>query len=207
MTRKPRSADEIERIRDRILGEALVIISGGGYDTLTMRDLASRVHMTSTNIYNYFSSKDEIYLMLVIQGFRELKARLETAGGGYKDPVRSARALLEAYYNFGMEMGHYYDIMFTLPMPRYRDYVGTGLQSIAQVEMDLSDELVEKGLKVFAALNPKSTKKVRRRLLLHAWCLLHGIISLARSKVLPYVEEDLDGLLRGVVDELLGRYK
>ncbi len=205
MTRKARSAGEIESKREEILGRALDIISKGGYDDLTMRDLASRVGMTSTNLYNYFSSKDELYLQLVIKGFRELRERLEAAFMKHSDPVKRARTVMEAYFRFGLEEGHYYDIMFTLPMPRYRDYLGTGLQETAQVEMDLSNELVARGLLLVSQVTPGLSVKERRRRLLHIWSLLHGIISLARSQVLQYVEEDIQGLFRGLVADFLKR--
>ncbi len=203
MTRKARKPEEIEKIRESILLEALDIISRGGYSTLTMRDLAARVKMTSTNIYNYFSSKDEIYLMLAIKGFQTLRGRLTAAREAHSDPESRARSFLEAYFRFGMDESHYYDIMFSLPMPRYRDYLGTELESTAQVEMDLSDEIIKLSLAVVKEMNPGLNEEERLLRLLHIWSILHGIISLTRSKVLQYVSGDIEGLYRRLVDEFL----
>jgi AcrR family transcriptional regulator len=57
--RTPRRPEEIEAEKQRILGEALKIITESGYQGLTMRGLGQRLGMAAKTIYNYFQNKDE----------------------------------------------------------------------------------------------------------------------------------------------------
>jgi AcrR family transcriptional regulator len=74
--KKPRDIKEVEGIQGRILQAALGIIVQEGFPALTMRRLASTIGMTAPNIYNYYKSKDELYITLVIQGFEMLQREL-----------------------------------------------------------------------------------------------------------------------------------
>ena len=85
--KKLRELKEIEGVKGRILDVALDIIVGEGYGNLTMRRLASKLNMTAPNIYNYYKSKDEIYIHLVIRGFNMLNNIIPIAVGGGGIPV------------------------------------------------------------------------------------------------------------------------
>jgi AcrR family transcriptional regulator len=82
-----RGKAEISQIRKNILEKALDIIAAKGLDGLTMRSLAKKTGMTAPNLYNYFSSKDEIYIHLVIQGFEMLYQDLKTAHQENQNPL------------------------------------------------------------------------------------------------------------------------
>jgi AcrR family transcriptional regulator len=62
MPKAPRKPEEVEAERQRILAEALSIIAESGYEGLTMRRLGQRLGVAAKTIYNYFESKDEVYL-------------------------------------------------------------------------------------------------------------------------------------------------
>lgn len=209
MTKPARKREEIEKIKNVILEKALSIIIKKGYTSLTMRSLASATGMTATNLYNYFGGKDDIYLHLVIQGFEILHGRLEAAYGSESDPVKRIRAMIETYFHFGMENSPYYDIMFTLPTPKFRDYLGTEFEAVARIEMDLSMKIAD--LAALAAQEAAGrrrgmTREAAGRRILHIWSLLHGIISLSRSKVMDYLVDDVPELFQEIVDELTEYY-
>ena len=138
--KKPRRPEEIEAVKTAILDHALDIITGQGMDDLTMRNLARRAKMTAPNLYNYYSGKDEIYLALVVKGFEMLHAALKAAYEGSGEIRSRAKAMLEAYLQFGIGHSRYYDIMFVLPTPKYNDYKGTPFEALSETEYKLSME-------------------------------------------------------------------
>jgi AcrR family transcriptional regulator len=105
--KKPRDANEIKNIQGRILEAALDIIVQEGYPALTMRRIASKIGMTAPNIYNYYKSKDELYISLVIQGFEILQRELNSVYEAHEDPVVRGAALARAYIKFGLQHSSY----------------------------------------------------------------------------------------------------
>ncbi|MRR14259.1 TetR/AcrR family transcriptional regulator, partial [archaeon] len=200
---------ELEKVKDRILKEALSIITDGGFNALTMRNLASRVHMTAPNLYNYFSNKDEIYLTLVITGFEKLRDALTEAYRSSDDFMQRSQALMEAYVHFGIDNSAYYDIMFTRPTPKYNDYVGTPHEKLSRIEYTISMEI--------AALAEKAVREVTGDVdgegghghikdVIRIWCMLHGMVSLHNSNIIGYVAKDSRAIYDGIIQELIGSF-
>ncbi len=79
MPKAPARPEVVEAIRERILKEALFIINKDGYANLSMRKLALRLGFTAKTIYNYYSNKDELYLMALTKGFQELAEQFRAA--------------------------------------------------------------------------------------------------------------------------------
>lgn len=200
-----RSAGERERIRKKILAEALSIITARGFEALTVRRLAARSGMTAPNLYNYFSNKDEIYLTLVITGFEKLHEKMKTAYAGASDPVGRAHALMNAYVSFGLENGASYDIMFTRATPKYNDYVGTPHEKLSRIEYAISMEIAALAEKAVAEVNGESLKgrAGRTKDVVKVWCTLHGMVSLCNSSIMGYVAEDFPSIYQGILDELV----
>jgi len=206
MTKPARPKQEIESVKKTILDSALSILSEEGYGALTMRKIAARTGMTAANIYNYFHNKDDIYLELVIQGFGILHGSLSGAVKAPGTPVERMRAIMDAYYDFSREYGQHYDIMFTLPTPKFNDFVGTDLEEKARVEMDLSDGIVamltDAVGEIFRGADGISRDEAAARMI-EAWTLIHGLVSLGKSRVLQYVAADVDAMYRRMRDEML----
>ena len=206
MTKPARPRKEIESIKKTILASALAILSEEGYGALTMRKIAARTGMTAANIYNYFHNKDDIYLELVIQGFGILHGSLQTALAAPGAPLERVRAIMDSYYNFSRDHGQHYDIMFTLPTPKFNDFVGTGLEEKARVEMDISDRIVAMltgAVEEIFGGPGKITREDAAARMIEAWTLIHGLVSLGKSRVLQYVASDLDATYARMRDELL----
>lgn len=206
MTKPARPKKEIDSIKKAILHGALSILSEEGYGALTMRKIAARTGMTAANIYNYFHSKDDIYLELVIQGFGLLHGSLKTAIETPGAPVDRIRDIMDAYYGFSKEYGQHYDIMFTLPTPKFNDFLGTDLEGKARVEMDLSDRIVamltDAVAEIFGGTEGFSRGEAAVRMI-EAWTLIHGLVSLGKSRVLQYVAADVDAMYARMRDEML----
>jgi AcrR family transcriptional regulator len=72
MPKASRTKQEIELIRDMILDTALQLIIDGGFSSLSMRRIASRLGITATTIYNYVSCKDELNLLIRMRALHAL---------------------------------------------------------------------------------------------------------------------------------------
>jgi len=143
MPKVARSQEDREIIREKILDEALGLISESGFSSFSMRKLASRLGMTATTIYNYYSSKDELYLMILTKGFDMLYRRFDEIYRTGGDPSRKLREMVETYIDFGITNANYYNIMFTSDAPKYSDYIGTGIEPVAHFEKQTALKLVD----------------------------------------------------------------
>jgi len=204
--KKPRDLNEIKNIQSRILEAALDIIVQEGYPALTMRRIASRIGMTAPNIYNYYKSKDELYISLVIQGFEILQRELKSAYDKYEEPAERGAALARAYITFGLKHSSYYDIMFTYPTPKYNDYVGTPLEKLSEIEYRISMDIVTSALNAVKGLMGKELagddQAVQMRFIA-AWSMLHGMISLYNSKIVQYTVQDTEVMYEKMIAEFL----
>ncbi len=205
MSKPPASPEVVEAIRERILAEALFIINQDGYDDLSMRKLAKRLGVTAKTIYNYYSNKDELYLMALIKGFQALSEEFQAAYESSENPVEKMRAVVHAYVRWGIENRHYYNIMFSMNTPKYTDYVGTPMEEVAEKQNQVALQLVKIGtaiLEEVASYNGSITPDEITFRLLHIWSTLHGMVSLYISRVTLEVgnlQEALDRILEEVL--------
>ena len=205
----PRSPAELERIRARIIEAALSIIEEEGFHSLTMRRLAARLHMSAPNLYNFFKCKEEIYISLVINGFKMLHDDLEISWKSHNEPVSRAHALIESYMRFGLENKAYYDVMFIKDTPRHNDYIGTPFEDLSSVEYRISAEIARLGMDAL-----KDVAKDRSHLdkddviynIIKIWSMLHGMISLANSKMVGYIAPDVEKTYGRIIDDIIEQY-
>jgi len=208
--KKARNSTDIERIRERIIEAALAIIVEEGLPSLTMRKLGNRLHMSAPNLYNFFQSKEEIYISIVIKGFQMLYDELERSCLLNPDPASRAHALIDAYVDFGITNKAYYDIMFTRSFPKYNDYVGTPYEKISAIEYKISMDIVQIAMDALKGLK-KDSHKIATDDLVHGivkiWSMLHGMVSLANSNIMGYVTPDLKKTYRRITNELIEQYR
>ncbi len=212
MPKVARSQEDRELIREKILDEALALISEHGFAAFSMRKLASRLGTTATTIYHYYTSKDELYLMILTKGFDMLYQRLVEIYETVSDPARRIRDMVGAYIDFGIRKANYYNIMFTSDAPKYRDYVGTEIEPVAFYEKQTALKLVDIASQALEDLDRgegRFTPEEIRYFIIRLWSTLHGVIALYNSRVLQEVDESAAAVIEQVgqdlVDEILSR--
>ncbi len=210
MTKTARDSKTIEKIKESIISRAVDIINTEGFTRMTMRKIALKNNMSATNLYNYFSSKDEIYIDILIRGFRHLYEKLKSACDETDDPLERGKKYITSYLSFGIENYNYYEIMFSPALPKYNDYVGTPLEKLAAVEMDYSKKIIELSVDAVLAVL-KTQKKIdpaeAERRMIEIWSMLHGMISLYNSRMIDYVITKPVETYEKIVDDLLGYVK
>lgn len=199
-----RNEKEVGVVRQKVLDGALDIISKEGFNSLTMRKLGARIGMTAPNIYNYYSSKDALYITLVIRGFEMLRDDLDAAYQSSDNVVHRARAMINAYMAFGINNSRYYDIMFTSSTPKYNDYLGTPYEKLSEIEYNISMGIADLAMKSASEIlgNDVLPKTVITRVI-QLWSFLHGMVSLYNSHVVSYVSENIEDIYGKSIDELI----
>jgi len=67
-------------MRETIFDHALQLFGEKGFDGASMRELARRAGTTPSNVYNYFSSKEELLREVFATGTGQIRASLEAGG-------------------------------------------------------------------------------------------------------------------------------
>jgi AcrR family transcriptional regulator len=206
MPKVARSQEDRELIREKILDEALTLISEHGFTSFSMRKLASRLGLTATTIYNYYSNKDELYLMILTRGFEMLHERFEKIFLAPGTPSRKLKDMVRAYIDFGINKAHYYNIMFNSDAPKYRDYIGTEIEPVAYIEKQTALKLIDitsRALQEFIDAGGCLARSEVRYFIIKLWSTLHGIIALYNSRVLPEVDENPEQVIEHVAEDVL----
>ena len=125
----------MRRRKRRILEAATKLISNGGIEACTMRELARRSRLDVTTLYNYYGSKEEILEALRRSGARKLERRI--AQLEETDPVDRIRAIVDLMLGV-RESPAGLARPINLPGPRRRP--GTGpIELVAKTQLE--DEL------------------------------------------------------------------
>lgn len=204
MPRAPRNAEDIDAIRMQILDAAKDIISEQGFNQLSMRKLAATLNMTATNIYNYYSGKDEIYLRVQTAGFTMLQEAFQQAERETtkKTPEQILAAFIRAYIHFGIQQAGYYEVMLGSNTPKYADYVGTELEAVAAEEKQSAMAVAARVINVIRQNNEISHQEALYRTT-RAWITLHGLVSLHNNRVLQEIDLPIDSTIQRISAELL----
>jgi AcrR family transcriptional regulator len=211
MPKSPRTQDEINNVKENILDTALHLIIDEGFQNLSMRKIASRLGVSATTLYNYFSSKDELYFMIRIHGFELLYQNLERVYREHDDTHARLRAFIECYIKFGIDYPDYYDVMFlNRNVPKYLESIGTELETIASRDKEMGLKtlfLCARVLKELYSSEIQFTDDDARYYTIQLWCEINGIVSLHNSRLLHEVEENIAGLIDRLAYDAYNRFK
>jgi len=207
MPKQKSTPEQVEAERERICEEALDIICEHGFDNFSMRKLASRLGIAAKTIYNYYTNKDELYLMILGKGFEQLYTRYDTICHACDNPVDRLSLMNKAYVEFGITNPNYYNIMFNWNVPKFVDYVGTKQGTAAKQGRHIARKVIDITTDVIAEIAEHTgcfpSRQAPFRTLQH-WSALHGIVSLYNSRIIPVVvNENLEKVVARMVDDLM----
>ena len=139
----PREKTPAEKAAEkaRILEAALDIRACDGYEGLTMRKLGQKIGASATKIYLYFVNKDEVYLSVVIEGYRQLCASLRAAMAGCEGGEERFDRFLRAYLAFAWSHPTFYEVMALRKIPMHADYAGTPMEAAARQKYEAGMEV------------------------------------------------------------------
>lgn len=102
-----------------ILDTAREIMREQGVAALSMQELARRLDMRASSLYNYFPSKMAIYDALFQLGFRLYQEHLEKAWQEGQTWQKFVRLNFEGYFTFALENPDLYQLCFERPVPGF----------------------------------------------------------------------------------------
>lgn len=100
-----RQSREREFHRQFILERAVKEFAENGYQATTMNQIAEAAEVCKGTLYNYFSSKDEIFLSLIEYGMSHLLEIIDQALGEERSVEEKVRILVRRFVEF-FEEGH-----------------------------------------------------------------------------------------------------
>ncbi len=214
MPKKPRSEQEVQKVREEILDKTLELINEVGYENFTMRKLANKLNMTATPIYQYYKNKDELYLAALAQGFETLCAVAQKAREAGKDPMEKLKFVIRALVLYGLAHPGVYNILFVSSVPKYYDYVGTPNEEAAKQELDAAmrfRDLIVEVAEDSGLLDEDAEEGVFMKLL-SGMCTIHGYVTLVNSQITDYllgplVQTDSEELIDYLIDTVLRNYQ
>lgn len=87
-------AHNMQKRRARLLGEARGLIARGGFEAMSLRELARLAEVTVPTIYNLIGNKEELVVALMSEALAEIESRIETVADAA--PLERAVAVVTA---------------------------------------------------------------------------------------------------------------
>jgi AcrR family transcriptional regulator len=193
-TRKPRGQGASRR--GEILAAAKRLFAEEGYESATMRRIATAVGVSGAALYVYFPDKEAILFAIAEETFAELLAALEASQRVTgDDPLQRFRAGLMTYIAFGRARPDEYRLTFqrkliSTPVPgRHCGVFEAADRSFGILERGVA-ELMDAGI-----FQRRPSILVAEAL----WACLHGVTALLLDHR-DQLETDADALAATVVD-------
>jgi TetR/AcrR family transcriptional regulator, fatty acid metabolism regulator protein len=90
-------------IETLIMGAAMDVFSSGDFETATMRSIARRANVPTSNIYKYFQNKDSLYVALISTIIDRSNRELDMHLVGLSNTKTKIRTMIEFHLNFFQE--------------------------------------------------------------------------------------------------------
>jgi AcrR family transcriptional regulator len=161
-------------LRRAVMDAALAMASESGIESISLREVARRIGVTTGAPYHHFPDRQSLLLDLAIEAYARLLAALKRARENAPNPHEELKATAIAYLRFGRKHRAEYAIMFAgeyTTHPRVSEMLGVANQSL---------DLVRSSIAAMRGLGEKSSAEAA----FCAWSLLHGILQLDVKGVL-----------------------
>jgi AcrR family transcriptional regulator len=143
-----------------------------GPDSISFRELARRLGVTTAAPYYHFRDKEELLLQLAVEGFTKLLHRMEQAAKNEPSAERKMEAIVQVFLTFGRRERGYYGIMF------HREVVQSHNIPILEGPAAKCFDVV---CSIIAEISPESTVQEVHERALANWSFLHGMLQLSAS--------------------------
>ncbi len=214
MPRPQRAPDEVKAVKQGILETALTVLNEDGYIKMSMNKVAERTGMTAANLYNYFANKDELILALQTRITERTYEEYQAAYARYEDPFQRLEAFVKTLLHLGIHHPNDYDLLFSITAPRFEDYVGTNLETVARTEKQRAYEVAVKTREIYKNVvleisdRHGSFDPGEVSLLLDAlWCTVHGAVMLYNRNFLSRFSESDEAVVYKICEAALERFR
>ena len=158
--------EQFERIMNT--GRELFLSSSKEF---SMRQLARQLGMSQGNLYNYVTSKRELWFAVINRDFRDFENGMKSIFDSHRgSTLELLDSLAENYFQFAMEDLQRYQMMFSSPPPASGP-VGTYETSHEATSLDNLIQIIENAVKEREIIEDEPAK-----LAFYFWSVLHGTV-------------------------------
>lgn len=100
MARKAESKDKKVAKREQLILAAVRVFSKNGYHETKMQDIATEAGIGKGTIYEYFKTKDDLFLAVYDSWMDEFELKMKESASATIDPVSKADALIDTAIEF-----------------------------------------------------------------------------------------------------------
>ena len=194
MARPALTGEQVEEERRRLCLAALRLYRAYGYEAVTLRKLGAAAGVSHATPYQYFRSKDDLFVHVRAEVFRQLGDFLLNKDPLRGDPLSRLRRIVAGIAEFGCTAPDDYRLLFSMR------------QTAAPADSPLAiarGRLLDYGMSVCQQAIDRGQIKGDASTLVHlALAGVHGLLSLHVSDLLVN-GRSLDDLLRPMLDRLL----
>lgn len=186
-------------LRQIILDQARKMMVSEGYNSLSMRKIASRAGYSATSIYLHFKNKDDLLHALMDEGFEELYQLIVEELKPLSDPLEKIERVCRSYIRFGLNQPEYYEIMFLMHPEDMKRYPPEKYRKARRTIYVLKD-ILEKGELTNGTLHSRPDLEAYS-----IWSSVHGAIAAIHAGRLDN-RIDQDEFLESVINGIVNRY-
>ena len=106
-----RRKEEKDRRRNEIIDAAAAAAAEGGFDAITMDQVARRARLSRALVYVYFEDKAALYLALCERAMELLLEKFATTSAGAPNGIQRLAAMGQAYVAFSQEQPVYFEAL------------------------------------------------------------------------------------------------
>jgi AcrR family transcriptional regulator len=141
---QPEISSPRQRTREAILAAAISLYRHEGYGAVTMRAIAQQLGFSAPAIYNYFLSKEEIFVALQERGLQMMAEAVLTPPTG--DALEDLRSIFLRYYRFTQTHPEYFTLLYVDPSTPHLDIEVEPLTRMAQETSARLQRCIEGGI-------------------------------------------------------------
>ncbi|MEO6185117.1 MAG: TetR/AcrR family transcriptional regulator [Steroidobacteraceae bacterium] len=188
-----RRREEKDRRRSEILDAAAAAAAEGGFDAITMDQVARRARLSRALVYVYFEDKAALYLALYERALELLLEQFARATRDAPNGLARVAAMANAYVAFSQEHGVHFEAL-----ARFEARSATDLQAVPDRCLELGDAshahliaAIRDGIAdgtVRADVGPPDAVAVA------LWGFMHGVIQIAATKAGLLIHRNTDAV-------------
>ena len=193
---KERRAREKEQLRRQILSAARELFVNEGYESVSMRKIASKIEYSATTIYLYFKDKADLLDAVCKETLLDLLNTLELLKEDKSNPVETLRKSGRAYVEFGLKYPQDYKLTFVV-RPQFQKGLGLQEGSVGERVFNYLRAMVSECIrqKAFREVDVEITGQA-------LWSAVHGVtLLLIDFSDFPWTEKDK--LIDMVIDTMI----
>ncbi|MBD3185871.1 TetR family transcriptional regulator [Candidatus Bathyarchaeota archaeon] len=108
MTRRQKKHERTRRI---MIDAAESEIMEKGFDNVTMDSISARALLSKATLYNYFDSKDMLFMAIRVRAYKQLTKEFQDVLDLELPPIENVKRLGRAFYQFGNKFPLYWQSM------------------------------------------------------------------------------------------------